>query len=590
MDFVEDVMISSVLRVAAVLFIGSALLLSLNCTDENNPVEANNGRPEVTIVSLSANSSYLEGDTVFFTASAIDPEDGELADSFLVWISNQDGQFGIGQSLKTDSLSVNIHRITLTATDSKGLAGSDSVIVIIHSASDPVVSISSPSDNATVNCGDTITFVGFANDPEDGQLTGNSLVWTSDMDGEIGTGDSLLTDSLSVNSHVITLTATDSHNSIVTASVTIEVTCTFEKTFGGPAWDEGYAVRMTSDGSYVVTGSQSSFGNGYYDACLVKFDYAGNTVWEKTYGGATSDHGYSVSETAAGGYIIAGMTNSSGAGGYDVYLFKTDNAGNLAWESTFGGTGLDVGRSVCETSDGSYLIVGFTESSGAGKSDLYLVKVDNNGSLIWEKTFGGTSWDRGYSVCETSDGGYLLAGRAIPPDSTNYNVYLIKTDVNGNQLWGKYFLDQNSEGAYSAIETLDGGFIIAGDSYSFGLEQSDVYLIKTDNAGNLVWENKYGGSSSDYGYAVCEISGGGYVIAGYTESYGAGMADVYLIKTDNAGNLVWEKTFGGTGDDYGHAVCETPDGGYIITGATESYGVGVFNVYLIKTDSEGIVY
>jgi len=358
-------------------------------------------------------------------------------------------------------------------------------------------------------------------------------------------------------------------------------------TLGESSEDRGRSVQQTTDGGYIITGYTCSYGAGSYDVYLIKTDSLGDTLWTRTFGGSASDVGYSVQQTTDGGYIIAGITYSYGAGYADVWLIKTDLLGNTLWTRTYGGSDWDEAYSVQQTTDGGYIIAGYTKSYGAGDRDVYLIKTDSLGDTLWTRTYGGSDWDEAYSVQQTTDGGYIIAGITYSYGAGYADVWLIKTDLLGNTLWTRTFGgSSSSDGAYSVQQTTDGGYIIAGFIWKTGDNLRDVYLIKTDAKGNVQWVKTFGGRKDDVGNSVQQTKDGGYLIAGKTNSYGAGYADVWLIKTDLLGNTLWTRTYGGSDWDEAYSVQQTTDGGYIIAGYTKSYGAGDRDVYLVRTSAK----
>lgn len=284
-------------------------------------------------------------------------------------------------------------------------------------------------------------------------------------------------------------------------------------------------------------------------------------------------------------------------------MIKTDSLGNFVWSKTFGGTASDRGYSVIQSIDGGYSITGsfgVTQDIGGGNilegSMLCIVKTDSSGNLQWSKTYTGSASrpGNGFSIIQLADMSYVVTGEQ--PVQLASGVYLLKTDADGNRIWST--LESNPSNTFdrgcSVVSSSDDGFVIAGyatsyniNGISFGNGGSDVYLRKTNSQGQVQWSKAYGGTVDDRGLSLVKTSDGGYLISGYTNSFGAGGIDVYLVKTDSAGNLLWTKTFGGTGDDYGCSVFQSSDGGYAIAGYTNSFGAGNNDVYLIKTDLNG---
>jgi hypothetical protein len=360
------------------------------------------------------------------------------------------------------------------------------------------------------------------------------------------------------------------------------------KTYGGINDDISHSIQQTIEGGYIIAGYTNSFGAGGHDVYLLKTDASGDTLWTKTYGGVNNDISYSIQQTSDGGYIIAGYTNSFGAGGYDVYLLKTDASGDTLWTKTYGGVNNDISHSIQQTSDGGYVTAGYTYSFGAGMCDVYLIKTDSLGDTLWTKTYGDTLSDLGYSVDITSDAGYIITGST---NSSGYSdVWLIKTDSLGDTLWTETYGFESPWfhwAGNSVQQTTDGGYIVAG-YISRTVGNTWVLVIKTDAGGDTMWIKTYSPGIYDYGYSVQQTSDGGYIIVG--ETWVPLTGDVYVIKIDSLGNTDWTKTFGGTDYDVGACVRQTIEGSYIITGYTNSFGAGGRDVYLIKIapDTSGI--
>jgi hypothetical protein len=353
----------------------------------------------------------------------------------------------------------------------------------------------------------------------------------------------------------------------------------WERTYGGAGEEYSSSVRQTSDGGYIVAGTTNSFGNDF-QVYLVKTNAYGDTIWTKIYGGLDWDSGISVQQTTDGGYIVAGQTGSFG-NDYQVYLLKTNASGDTLWTRTYGGAGFEVGFSVQQTTDGGYIVAGSTESFGNGRR-VYLVKTNASGDTLWTRTYAWTDYQEGYSVQQTQDGGYVVAGYCVDSLGTDFQVYLVKTDASGNLQWERNYGGPSEEEGYSVQQTTDGGYIIAGVTWA---GNGDVYLVKTDPLGNTMWTRTYGGTDTDYGYSVQQTADGGYIITGGTNSFGNDY-QVYLVKTNASGNLQWKRNYGGTGFEDGWSVQQTTDGGYIVAGNYDYYQPNP-QFYLIKTDANG---
>ncbi len=349
--------------------------------------------------------------------------------------------------------------------------------------------------------------------------------------------------------------------------------------------DFARSVVQTTDGGFVLAGQALRSGDAYHHGLIVKVDSSGNLQWNKTYGGVYTDEVHSILQTSDGGYAGAGVTWPTTATGH-LWLFKVDASGNLLWNKTIGGLHNDNAWSMAQTSDGGYITAGFSNNFGTGNSDFWLVKTDALGTLQWDKAYGTAGSDTAYSVIQTSDGGYAMVGR-----QNGRQCWLVKTDSSGTMQWSQTYGEPNANSTgYCLIQTSDNGYAIGGyiDTFTGNTNTPyDFWLIKTDSSGNTQWNKKYGGPSEDIARSLVQTSDGGYALAGYTESYGAGTQDVWLVKTDSSGNMQWNQTYGGANTDVANAVTKTSDGGYALAGSTQSYGLASQSFFLVKMDNAG---
>ncbi len=308
----------------------------------------------------------------------------------------------------------------------------------------------------------------------------------------------------------------------------------WNKVFSGVRGGVGTSVLQTIDGGYILCGSDRT--SYYSDLWVIKTDSIGQEQWKQIFGIDTYAGGSSIKQTAEGGYVITGSKYFTGHG-LDVWLIKIDSNGNIEWDQAFGDGGDDLASSVEQTLDGGYSIVGRTSSNSY---DVLLIKTDSMGNESWIKTFGGAGADYGYSGKETMDGGLIITGFTASSGSGNRDVWLIKTDSGGNEEWNHTYGGSDSDEGYDLDLTIDSGFIIVGTTRTYGSGQLDLWLIKTDSEGNEEWEQTFGGQYEERGYSVKQTSDDGYILLGTTESLGNGTNDtndLFLIKTDIEGNV-----------------------------------------------------
>jgi len=382
------------------------------------------------------------------------------------------------------------------------------------------------------------------------------------------------------------------------------------KTFGGTQEDFAQSVIQTSDGNLVMLGTTGSIDGTITDKSqedndywLMKFDVEGTVLWSKTYGGSGEDIGQKVIETSDGGFALAGYSQSSDGdasanqGFHDNWLLRLDSQGELLWEKSYGYAGHDHAYSLIQTSDGGFFMTGFldvTASDGQGNErnlgstrrhgigEFWCHKLDANGNVEWRRYFGGTNNDRSYDVVQANDGGYVVTGFSesndfdITNNHGSYDYWVIKLNTQGELVWENSFGGSEIDQSRAIVKTDDNAYIIAGNSFSTDgdISQSyggsDFWLIKINDQGDLLWNKNYGGSDFDYATSIKKTSSG-FVVSGYSQSSNNyGDNDYWVLKIDVNGTVIWHKNFGGSGFDLAFDAIETFDNRIIVVGETES--------------------
>jgi hypothetical protein len=377
---------------------------------------------------------------------------------------------------------------------------------------------------------------------------------------------------------------------------------TFVKASGGNGNDHGRSIIKTNDGGYAVTGYTNSYNPlNAYEMFIAKYDLNGTLIWNKnldeSYGYA---YGHSIVQTSDGGYAVTGETNSRGNGSIDMFIIKFNSNGDIVWTKTWhaiGGINTNqIGRSIVQTSDGGYAVTGETNIVNSG-GNMFIVKYDSNGNVIWNKIWGGVNYEVGNSIIQTSDGGYAIAGE------TGYgagmgDALIVKYNSGGNLVWSRTLGGSMYDKGYSIIQTNDGGYAVTGETSSYGAGGYDMFIAKYDSSGNISWNKTWGGSMNDKGYSIIQTSDGGYAVTGeaYSFSVSSQDYDMFIAKYDSNGNISWNKTWGGiygangtNGTDMGRSIVQTSDGGYAVSGETNSFGAGGYDMFIAKYNSSGIL-
>jgi len=357
----------------------------------------------------------------------------------------------------------------------------------------------------------------------------------------------------------------------------------FAKTYGEANNDEAYSITRVSDGGYVMAGTTYDPWGENSDFLAVKIDPSGNLSWVKAFGGANRDEAYFVTSTSDGGSAIVGRAWTLSDTNVSIAFIKLDSSGNWTLAKRFGGARGDVAKSVVQTSNGGYAVAGYTNSFGAGGNDLLVLKLNPDGSLAWARTFGGTSDDYAYSIIQTTDGGYAVAGFTYSFGAGNDDFLVLKLNPDGSLAWARTFGGMSYDWPYSITQTTDGGYAVAGVTLSFGAGSYDFLLLKLNPDGSLAWARTFGGTDDEKCYSVIQTKDRGYIVAGNTNSFGIDKGAILVIKLDQSGNLTWARTLeGATG-----GIAQAADDSYLVAGTTYFLGKGDYDLFVLKMDLNG---
>ena len=350
----------------------------------------------------------------------------------------------------------------------------------------------------------------------------------------------------------------------------------WEKTYGGEQNDAGFHFIESNDSNYIVVGNTYSFGNGGSDIYVLKIDENGDTLWTKTYGTQNNEFSFSIKKQN-GKYLIVGNTETSDSSESDIYIIKIDENGNLIWSKTIQNPSLEYARDFEITQEGEILIVGFIKAQG-GNFDAYILKTDSLGNLLWQKRYGGNMDEFLYSLCK-GENEYLIVGNTYSFGNGGSDIYVLKIDENGDTLWAKTYGREDNDFGFYISKDVDENYFICGSSYwiYFGYE---ICYMKITRDGNLIWRRDLGSLDNDFAWFMQKTHDGGYVITGNFGTL------VWLLKTDSLGYPLWSKNYGGTGFETGYCIKELRDSSYMIVGKTSSFGAGGYDVYLIKTEKD----
>jgi hypothetical protein len=357
--------------------------------------------------------------------------------------------------------------------------------------------------------------------------------------------------------------------------------CTWERTFGGPLQEKAYDIAAMPEDGVVLVGNRRAQGVFSHNAWILRLNRAGNLIWERTFGGRNSDQVYAVAPSGDGGVVIAGHTRSKGAGKSDIWVFRLDPDGDLVWERTLGGARDDRARGITAEANGGFVIAGFTQSRGSLEGDAWILRLDRGGELSWDRTFGNAGSDGIFQIASMPDGGSIATGYTDLGRPSGYDLWVIRLDEWGAPMWSRTMHRGIFDAGTCVVPTADGGSVIAGVTSVDGFRRDDAWVLRLDASGAVLWERVFGGPEPDAAWAVVPMPGSDYAVIAATSSYGAGSADAWVLGLDGGGTVIWERLHGGKLWDRPTAATRAVDGGLFVAGYTTTKGAGQEDYWLL---------
>lgn len=358
----------------------------------------------------------------------------------------------------------------------------------------------------------------------------------------------------------------------------------WDNTYGADKEEKAYGVTDTKDGSIAFAGVTRSFSLGKEDIYVVKTDKNGKQLWEKRLGKERKDIAYAIDENNEGLLYVGGISKSYSKGGdYDMYISQLDKEGKILWGKSLGGSGKDYAYALTATKDGGVVLAGKTKSFGHGHYDVYVVKLDKTGKVLWSKAFGGEKNEEAHGITQLSDGSLIVVGGTESFGAGDFDFYIIKLSADGTKIWERYYGQKKADMFNCVTPSKEGGFTAAGYTRSYNSHKKDLTVMHCDKDGNIIWHKTIGKQNHEIANAITSTDSDGVIVAGYTKSKGHGKKDIYILTFDKNGQLTFEKTYGGKKNDVANAITRTKDGSYVVAGESESFGKeSEYDAYIMK--------